>query len=115
MSSPLHVHFMYYAYRMEHKTPCAWAYGWRTGPGACEMLRHEDGHDSEISLTPNASRLSSAHSKSQPSRGFSIGLPLIQLRTRRCKRRREIQAELLEENEIARTSKLTEIHRRGIR
>lgn len=41
---------MYYAYRMEHKTPCAWAYGWRTGPGASEMLRREDGYDIEISL-----------------------------------------------------------------
>ena len=55
MSSPLHVHFMYYAYRMEHKTPCAWAYGWRTGPGANEMLRRENGHDIEISPLRNAS------------------------------------------------------------
>jgi len=46
---------MYYAYRMEHKTPCAWAYGWRTGPGASEMLRREDGHDIETSLLHNAS------------------------------------------------------------
>jgi hypothetical protein len=80
MSSPLHVHFMYYAYRMEHKTPCAWAYGWRTGPGASEMLRREGGHHTKMSLLRNACAfLLSAHSKSHPNRGFSNSLPLIYL------------------------------------
>lgn len=116
MSSPLHVHFMYYAYRMEHKTPCAWAYGWRTGPGAREMLRREDRHDIEISIPTQCQSLSSTHSKSHPNRGLVIAylsFTSLQIRTRNCKRRREIKVELLEENEIARTSKLREIHRRG--
>jgi hypothetical protein len=55
MPSPLQVHLMYYAYRIEHKTPCAWAYGWRTGPGAREMLHREDGHELQVSHLRNAS------------------------------------------------------------
>jgi len=107
---------MYYAYRMEHKTPCAWAYGWRTGPGASEMLRREDGHDIEITLLRNVSAFL-LHIRNRILTVDSViaylSFTSLQIRTRNCKRRREIKAELFEENEIARTSKLREKHRRG--
>ena len=86
---------MYYAYRIEHKTPRAWDYGWRTGPGASEIACREDGQELAVSLLRNASpyflhyrkRILTVHSVNS--------LPLIQIRTRNCKRRREIKADLL--------------------
>jgi hypothetical protein len=63
MTSPLQVHLMYYAYRTEHKTPCTWAYSWRTGPGASEMLCHDNTTTrSNSSLHVMSGRMFSVHS-----------------------------------------------------